>query len=305
MLKIGIVGNGPFSDEYLDALNQSSDFAFDGYYLINLPGRSDNHIHNNLTEPAGIRELIHTCDALFFPEVTQEVYHLITLALKHSRHVLIGNPLNLDFRLVDDLFKLADEANVLLKVTQTIQYDPALRRASDFIRNPVYLEVRKESINVGESLVEILYNSIQPAVYINQASMKKLHAVGIPPNNGAPDVINARIEFNNGCVANVTSNRYSSSERFLCRIHQEKQYIDIDFTSQSISLTGFEESDEVPSPEEIKVSGNYPIAEELSCFAGNILNNSFHLNHSQSGYNTYFISRKILEEICIVPSLFK
>jgi len=64
MLKIGIVGNGPFSDEYLDALNQSSDFAFDGYYLINLPGRSDNHIHNNLTEPAGIRELIQRGEKL-------------------------------------------------------------------------------------------------------------------------------------------------------------------------------------------------------------------------------------------------
>lgn len=300
MLKIGIVGKDPFSDEYLNAIRQSSDFAFEGFYLIPANGDSGKNIHNNFSGLAGFKELIHSSDTLFFPEVTHEIYHLITLTLKHSRHVLIGNPLNLDLGAVDDLFKLAEEANVILKVIQTIQYHSVLQAATSFIRNPVYLEIRKESLNSTESLIETLYKSIQPAVYINQVAMKKLQAVGIPPNNGAPDVINARIEFSNGCVANVTSSRYSSLDRFSCRIHQEKQYIDIDFANHSISLTGFEESYHSHSSDLIIVSGNFPFVDELSGFATNILSNSFHLNHSESGYNTFFISKKILEKICFV-----
>ena len=300
MLKIGIVGRDPVSNEFSDAIRQSSDFAFEGFFFTYPNGDSSESTHDSFPAVAGIEELIHCCDALFFPEVNHEIYHLIILALKHSRHVLIGNPLNLDLGLVDDLFKLAEEANVLLKVIQTIQYNSALRTASSYIRNPVYIEIRKESLNSGESLIETLYNSIQPAVFINQTSMKKLQAVSIPPDNGTPDVINARIEFNNGCVANVTSSMYALSNRFSCRIHQEKQFIDIDFANHSISLTGFEESEHRHSSDLILVSGNYPFADELSCFARNIFSNSFHLNHSESGYNTYFISRKILEKICFV-----
>lgn len=302
MLKIGIVGKNPVSNEFSDAIRQSSDFAFEGFFFAHPNEDSPESNHDNVPAVTGIDELIHSCDVLFFPEVNHEIYHFITLALKHSRHILIGNPLNLDLGLVDDLFKLAEEANVLLKVVQTIQYHSALRAALSYIRNPVYIEISKESINSGESLIETLYNSIQPAVFINQTAMKKLQAVSIPPDNGTPDVINARIEFNNGCVANVTSSMYASSDRFSCRIHQEKQSIDIDFTNHSISLTGFEESEYHHSSHPILVDGNYPFADELSCFARNILSNSFHLNHSESGYNTYFISRKILEKICFVSA---
>jgi predicted dehydrogenase len=303
MLKIGIIGRGPVSNEYLDAIKQSSDFAFEGFSSLHPNGESGENTHDNFPDLAGTLKLIHSSDALFFPKVTYEIYHLIALTLKHSRHVLIGNPLNLDLGLVDDLFKLAEEANVLLKVIQTIPYHSVLQVATTYIRNPVYVEIRKESLNSTESLIENLYHSIQPAVYINQAAMKKLQAVGIPPNNGMPDVINARIEFNNGCVANITSSRYSSSDRFSCRIHQEKQYIDIDFNNHSISLTNFEKSNHKNSSDIIMVSGNYPFADELSCFAKNILSNSFHLNHSESGYHTYFISRKILEKISFASAI--
>ena len=303
MLKIGIVGRDPVSNEFLDAIRQSSDFSFEGFFINYPTGSVAETCLHNLPSVASSEKLIHTCDALFFPDVNHEVYHLITLTLKHSKHVLIGNPLNLDFGFVDDLFKLAEEANVLLKVIQTIQYSSVLQAASQYIRNPPYLEIRKESLNSGESLIETLYHCIQPAVYINQTDMKKIQAVSIPPDNGTPDVINARIEFNNGCVANVTSSMYASSDRFLCRIHQEKQSIDIDFTDHSINLTGFDESEYRNSSDPIRVEENYPFADELSCFAGNILNNSFHLNHAQSGYNTYFISRKILEKISYVSPI--
>jgi len=303
MIKIGIVDRNDTSNEYSDALKKSSDLTFEGFYDLSSVTGSGGSIQSNFFLLAGFNKFIQACDALFFPKVNHEVYGLIILTLKHSKHVLIGNPLNLELEAVDHLFKLADEANVILKVIQTIQYHSVFQAAIRYIRNPAYLEIRNESTNINESLIDSLYNSIQPAVGINQAGMKKFHAVGIPPDNGTPDVINARIEFNNGCVANVTSGRYAGSDKFLCRIHQEKEHIDIDFYNHCINLTTFINPDHSHSSDLISVSGNNPFGDELSGFAANIISNSFHLNHSESGYNTYFISRKILEKICYKSSI--
>jgi predicted dehydrogenase len=297
MLKIGIVDSNISPDEYSDVLKKSSDFAFGGFYGLSSKASSGESIQSDFSQLSGFKELVHSCDALYFPKVNIGVYSLITFTLKQSKHVLIGNPLNLNLEAVDHLFKLADEANVILKVIQTIHYHSVLQTAIKYIRNPVYLEIQKELTNTNESLIDSLYKSVQPAVLINQNSMKKLQAVSIPQNNGTPDVINARIEFNNGCVANVTSSSYSGSEKFLCRIHQEKQHIDIDFANQSIGLTTFEDPNQNQLSDLINVPVNDPFIDELSGFATNIINNSFHLNNSENGYNTYYISRKILEKI--------
>jgi predicted dehydrogenase len=301
MITVGLVDNTSDSSNYPEAINRSPDFKLSGTYHFPLPELTGESIQSDISRLKEYREFLNGCEALIFPIVTHDVYNLIVLALKHSRHVLAGNPLNLDFEAVDHLFKLAEEANVILKVIQTVQYHSALRAALEYIRNPVLLEIHNEAADNAEPFIDSIHKCVQPAVYINQTGMKKVQAVSIPLNNGLPDVVNARIEFNNGCVANVTSTRYADANRFLCRVHQKNQHIDIDFASGLVSFTGFEDSKRNLSSNQINVSGNQPLDNELSGFAENILSNTFHLNQSQSGYQTYFISRKILEKICYEP----
>jgi predicted dehydrogenase len=302
MIKVGLIENASDSNKYTDAINRSPDFSLSGLYHIPFPESTGENIQTDISRLKEYREFLNNCEALIFPKITSEVHNLIILALKHSKHVLAGNPLNLDFESVDHLFKLSEEANVIFKVIQTVQYHSALQAALEYIRNPVLLEIRNESADSFEPFIDSIHKCVQPAVYINQTGMKKVQAVSIPLNNGLPDVINARIEFDNGCVANVTSSRYAEANRFFCRVHQASQHIDIDFDSCQVSFTGFEDSKNNFSSNLINVSGNHPLEDELSGFAENILTNTFHLNQSQSGYQAYFISRKILEKISYEPS---
>jgi len=301
MITVGLVDNTSDSNDYQDAINRSADFTLSGSFHFPLPELTGERIQSDISRLKEYREFLNGCEALIFPKVTNDVYNLIILALKHSRHVLAGNPMNLDFEAVDHLFKLAEEANVILKVIQTVQYHSALQAALEYIRNPVLLEIRNEEADSVEPFIDSIHKCVQPAVYINQTGMKKVQAVSIPLNNGLPDVVNARIEFNNGCVANVTSSRYADANKFFCRVHQKNQHIDIDFASCQVSFTGFEDSKGNLSSSQINVPGNHPLDNELSGFAENILSKTFNLNQSQSGYQTYFISRKILEKICYEP----
>jgi predicted dehydrogenase len=298
MIKIGLIDNESDSGVYADAINRSRDFSLSGLYHLPPAESTGENIQTDISRLKEYREFLNISEALIFPRITSEVHNLIILALKHSKHILAGNPLNLDFESVDHLFKLSEEANVIFKVIQTVQYHSAMQAALEYIRNPVLLEIRNESADSLEPLIDSIHKCVQPAVFINQTGMKKVQAVSIPLNNGLPDVINARIEFNNGCVANVTSSRYAKSDRFICRVHQANQHIDIDFATCQVSFTGFEDSKLNLSSSQINVSGNQPMDDELSGFAENILTNNFHLNQSQSGYQAYFISRKILEKIC-------
>jgi len=301
MITVGLVDNTSDSNDYQDAINRSLDFKLSGFYHFPLPELTGESIQSDISRLKEYREFLNGCEALIFPKVTNDINNLIILALKHSRHVLAGNPLNLDFEAVNHLFKLADEANVILKVIQTVQYHSALQAALEYIRNPVLLEIRNEEADSMEPFIDSIHKCVQPAVYINQTGMKKVQAVSIPLNTGLPDLVNARIEFDNGCIANVTSSRYADTNRFLCRVHQKNQHIDIDFASGQVSFTGFENSHRNLSSNKISVSDNHPLDKELSGFAENILSNTFHLSQSQSGYQTYFISRKILEKICYEP----
>jgi predicted dehydrogenase len=298
MIKVGLIDNASDSEIFADAIRRSDDFSLSGLYHLQPAELSGENIQTDISRLKEYREFLNRSEALIFPRITAEVHNLIILALKHSRHILAGNPLNLDYESVDYLFKLSEEANVIFKVIQPVHYHSAMKTALEYIRNPVLLEIRNESADKTESFIDSVHKCVQPAVCINQTGLKKVQAVSIPANKSIPDVINARIEFNNGCIANVTSSRYSKAEKFNCRVHQANQYIDIDFAGCQVSFAGFENSNNTLSSGLINVAGNHPPDDELYGFAENIRSNTFRLSQSDSGYQVYLISRKILEKIC-------
>jgi len=298
MIKVGLIDNASDSGIFADAISRSNDFYLSGLYHLQPDELPGENIQAEISRLKDYREFLNKSEALIFPRITAEVHNLIILALKHSKHILTGTPLNLDYESVDYLFKLSEEANVIFKVIQPVHYNSAMKAALGYIRNPVLLEIRNESADKTESFIDSVHKCVQPAVCINQTGLKKVQAVSIPANSGIPDVINARIEFDNGCIANVTSSRYANADRFICRVHQASQYIDIDFAGCQVSFAGFENSNNTFSSGLIDVAGNHPLDDELSGFARNILTNTFRLSQSESGYQVYLISRKILEKIC-------
>ena len=103
MITVGLVDNTSDSNDYQDAINRSLDFKLSGFYHFPLPELTGESIQSDISRLKEYREFLNGCEALIFPKVTNDINNLIILALKHSRHVLAGNPLNLDFEAVNHL----------------------------------------------------------------------------------------------------------------------------------------------------------------------------------------------------------
>jgi predicted dehydrogenase len=289
MLQLGIINASAELPDYYKVIRELHPISFTGQYIS-----SGQPLHHDQF-PEGIRhyhdfdQFMADCDAVIIPQTKNAVYPLIVKVLKQSKHVLLGNPLLLDPDEMDHLFNLAEEANVVIKVIQNVKYYAVLKTASNYIKNPAYIEVRIDSADHQRSIFDSIFNAIQPVVFINYSNLKKLHAVSIPMNAHMPGMINARIEFENGCVANITSSKFSDTDRFYCRIHQSNQHIQVDFLEQKVTVIG--------GDTDLEIKKNNFLRDELDQFARSIQSRNPLINQSESGYITYLISRKIMEKI--------
>ena len=290
MLTLGLINSSTELPDYQKVIKDHIPRSYAGQFIPLRQIPTDNQ-QTVKGKPDDFRKFISGCDAVIIPNIDDSTYSLIVEALKQSKHTLLGNPLALDPDELDQLFKLAEEANVIIKVMQNVIYYGVLETASDYIDNPAYLEVRIDSTEPQSSIFDSMFHAIQPVVYINHSNLKKLHAVSIPINAHHPGMINARVEFDNGCVANITSSKFADTDRFYCRIHQANQDIRIDFLNKKVILLG--------SDNNLEIRKNDYIWDEIDHFINNIQSKHYHINQSESGYLTYLISRKIMEKISL------
>ena len=291
MLKVGFINSSAELPDYYKVIGKLRPVSFVGQFLSSGQSVPQKNIPDNIKHYHDLEKFMADCDAVIIPQIDNSVYPLIVEALKQSKHVLLGNPLMLDPDEMDHLFKLAEEANVVIKVIQNVKYYGVLKTALKYIINPAYLEVRIDSADNQRSIFDSIFNAIQPVVFINHSNLKKLHAVSIPMNAHLPGMINARVEFDNGCVANITSSKFSDTDRFYCRIHQENQHIQVDFLNQKVTIMG--------GDNDLEIEDNDFLKDELDHFAKSIKSKNHLINQSESGYITYHISRKIMEKISL------
>jgi predicted dehydrogenase len=290
MLNVGFINASLELSDYQKVIKEHNLLSFAGHFDSALLSSGDRK-NNDDSLTSGVGKLISGCDAIIMPRVDHADFNLIVEALKKTKHILLGNPLMFDQDEMDHLFKLAEEADVIIKVMQSITYYDALQTAADYIRNPAYLEVRIDSADPHRSIFDAIFHAIQPVVFINHSNLKKLYAVSIPIDAHHPGMINARVEFDNGCVANITSSKFADTDRFYCRVHQENQDIRVDFLNHKVTLIGNDNT--------VKIRQNDYLRDELEQFAGSIQSRNHLINQSESGYLTYLIARKIMEKISL------
>jgi len=291
MLKVGFINASAELPDYYKVIGELHPISFAGQYISQGQAVPQNNFPDDIRQYHDFDKFMAVCDAVIIPETDNSLYPLIVEALKQSKHVLLGNPLMLDPDEMDHLFKLAEEANVVIKVIQNVKYYGVLKTVSNYIKNPAYLEVRIDSSDHQRSIFDSIFHAIQPVVFINHSNLKKLHAVSIPMNAHLPGMINARVEFDNGCVANITSSKFADTDRFYCRIHQENQHIQVDFLKQKVTFIG--------GDDDLEIEENNFLRDELDQFANSIQSRNHLINQSESGYISYYISRKIMEKISL------
>ena len=317
MLKIGVLGVGHLGKFHLNNWQEISDIVLTGFF-----DPDDTNAHN-VEEKYSIKRfpspeaLMDACDAVDIVAPTIHHFDLCSLALRKSKHVFVEKPLANTMDEARALVKLARESNLKFQVGHVERFNPAYLALKDEKINPMFIEVhrlaqfnpRGTDVSV---ILDLMIHDIDIVLNMVKSNVSYISANGVAVMSDTPDIANVRIEFDNGCVANLTSSRISLKKMRKMRIFQKDAYIGIDFLDKKTEVIRLDhEGDHNLISFDIETNhgkktiaiANPPVKEgnaikmELEAFKDSILNNTETLVTIIDGFGAMEVAHKILEKI--------
>jgi predicted dehydrogenase len=185
------------------------------------------------------RELIGKVDAVSVVVPTQYHYVVARDFLAAGVHVLIEKPITVTIEEADELIALAEKNGLVFQVGHLERFNPVLLALDDVLQDPLFIESvriapfkpRGTDVNV---VLDLMIHDIEIIQHIVKSPVERVDAIGAPVFTGEEDIANARIVFENGCIANVTASRISLKSERKMRIFQHNAYINLDFQNRKV-----------------------------------------------------------------------
>ncbi|PWU02951.1 MAG: oxidoreductase [Bacteroidetes bacterium] len=241
MLNVGVLGVGHLGKFHLNNWKEIQGVKLVGFYDPNDANAAAVAAKYNLKRFEDPEELIENCDAVDIVAPTTYHFELCELALRKGRHVFVEKPLADNMDQARKIVKLAREANVKFQVGHVERFNPAFLALTGIELNPMFIEVhrlaqfnpRGTEVSV---ILDLMIHDIDIILKIVKSDVKNISASGVAVMTDTPDLANVRIEFNNGCVANLTSSRISMKKMRKMRFFQKDAYIGIDFLEKKTEI---------------------------------------------------------------------
>ena len=317
MLKIGIVGVGHLGKFHLNNWLEISGVKVVGFV------DPDDTIAQEIIEKYGIKryfdaqDFLNLCDAIDIVTPTNYHYEWCEKAIKMGKHVFVEKPFAHTMDEGRELVKLAKESNIKLQVGHVERFNPAFLALKDVALNPMFIEVhrlaqfnpRGTEVSV---ILDLMIHDIDIILSIVKSDVKNISASGVAVLTETPDIANVRIEFDNGCVANLTSSRISMKKMRKMRLFQKDSYIGIDFLDKKTEIIKLKEDSDIntfdfdiPTKEGSKTiavaSPKVPqinaIKKELEEFRDAIINNTKTIVTEIDGLMAMSVAHQILNKI--------
>ena len=221
-----------------------------------------------------LEELLGEVDAVTVAVPTPD-HHAVGLeCLAAGCDILVEKPLAPTLDEADDLIRVAAENGRVLQVGQIERYNPAVEALAGLVGRPGFIEVDRLGSFVARSLetdviLDLMIHDIDVVHSLVDAEVVEVRAVGVPILTDAIDFANARLEFDDGCIANLTASRVSASRTRKVRIFQPEGYLSVDYTTQSVERYRLVRSDGRPTgiaTQEVEVAYEEPLVRQLRDF---------------------------------------
>lgn len=316
-LKIGVLGAGHLGRIHIKLILELSDC----YDLIGFYDPSDE-ASNIAIESfqvkrwSNLNDLIEAADCIDIVSPTTFHHELASVVIRASKHVFIEKPITQTPEEAKNLVKLSQEAGVIVQVGHVERFNPAFRAAQPLIDKPMFFEIhrlaqynpRGTDVSV---ILDLMIHDLDIVLSCVQSSIRRISASGVTVVSKTPDITSVRLEFDNGCVANLTASRMSLKNMRKARIFQKTGYLTIDFLEHSVdhimittkeqespSLFTFELNDDYNlsalKPEIIPVNA---IKEELNSFYRSIVFNEPVAVTIDDGYRALDLAYQILDKL--------
>jgi predicted dehydrogenase len=241
MIKIGVIGAGHLGKIHLRLLKEINTAELIGFYDHNLEHAAAVEAEFGIKFYQNVDELIDQCDALDIVTPTLSHFEYAKKAVRNSKHIFIEKPVTHTVAEGKKLVSLVAEAGVKSQVGHVERFNPAFLAAKDFLNHPLFIEThRLAEFNPRGTDVPVVYDlmihDIDIVLSVVKSPVKKILASGVAVVSDSPDIANARIEFDNGCVANLTSSRISLKSMRKSRFFQRDAYISVDFLKKKTEV---------------------------------------------------------------------
>ena len=315
-LKIGVLGAGHLGKIHLRLLQESKVYELVGFY------DSQPQIAAKISREFGYRSfsdvnsLFEEVDVVDIVTPTISHFELGKKALEKGLHIFLEKPITATVEEANELVSLAKAKGLLGMVGQVERFNPALMAASPYIKNPMFIEThrlaefnpRGTDVSV---VLDLMIHDIDAILSVVQSKVIDVQASGVSIISETPDIANARLRFENGCVANLTASRISMKTMRKSRFFQRDAYVSVDFfekKTEVVRMQNAPESDQdfamiLENAEGVKkqiffdnpeVKEGNAILMELEHFANAIKNNKEPVVSLQAGTSALEVAHQIL-----------
>ena len=317
MIKVGVIGAG-----HLGKFHLNNWAVIEGIELVGFCD-TDEENAKIVSEKYGLKrytdsaELMDACDALDIVAPTTSHFELCEAAIKKGKHVFVEKPLANTMDEARELVKLTKEANIKFQVGHVERFNPAFLALKEYDLQPMFIEVhrlaqfnpRGTDVSV---ILDLMIHDIDIILSLVKSNVNYISANGVAVMSDTPDIANVRIEFDNGCVANLTSSRISMKKMRKMRLFQKDAYIGIDFLEKKTEIIKlntpgeqnvFTFDIETNNGKKTIAIANPTITEgnaikmELEEFRDAIVNNSITPVSVVDGFRAMEVAHQILEKI--------
>ncbi|WP_343692345.1 Gfo/Idh/MocA family oxidoreductase [Chitinophaga sp.] len=241
MLKIGIFGVGHLGKIHLSQWATIKDVEVVGFFDPSDSNAASVTQQYQIPRFSTAEELILASDAIDIIAPTTQHFKLCEMAIRNGKHIFVEKPMTNTMEEAKTLVKLVEEANIKFQVGHVERFNPAFLALKGHTLNPMFIEVhrlaefnpRGTDVSV---ILDLMIHDIDIVLSIVQSTVNRISASGVAVMSDTPDIANVRIEFHNGCVANLTSSRISLKKMRKMRLFQKDAYIGIDFLDKKTEI---------------------------------------------------------------------
>ncbi|WP_410005712.1 Gfo/Idh/MocA family protein [Aequorivita nionensis] len=241
MLKAGVLGAGHLGKIHLKLLQQSTKYELVGFYDASKEASEKIQTEFGYKSFPSMESLINASDMVVVVTPTSAHFECAEKVIKAGKHLFIEKPITQTVAQAEQIRDLAKAMKVRGQVGQVERFNPAFQAIKDKIQNPMFIETHRLSEfnprGTDVSVVlDLMIHDIDAILSVVKSPVKAVSASGVSVISETPDIANARIEFENGCVANLTASRISLKKMRKARFFQRDAYISVDFLEKKCEV---------------------------------------------------------------------
>lgn len=319
MLKIGVLGAGHLGKIHLRLLNQSEKYKLIGFYDPFEENANKVSTEFGYKKFDTIEALIKEVDVIDIVTPTLQHFDCAKLAIEAGKHIFIEKPIANTVEEAEAIITLANKHNIKGQVGHVERFNPAFTAVKNKINNPMFIEThRLAEFNPRGTdvpvVLDLMIHDIDAILSVVKSKVKSVNASSVAVISDSPDITNARVEFENGCVANITSSRISMKNMRKSRFFQKDAYISVDYLDKVCEVVRMKDAPETPGDFDMilqnaegvkkqiyfdneKVIPNNAILDELESFADAINSNTTPIVSLEDGTEALRVAYQIIDSM--------